>query len=421
MSLLPVAETLWTAKRQEVDFDPLWVLSWPERLVTAGDVVWFYPGKLLWPHPLITGYPRWQIDAGQWFSYLPLLAVIIVLFIFWLKRESSSRPWFFAFAYFLVALLPVLGLVDHPLLHYSFVFNHLQYLASMGPLALTGAGMAWLADFSMPKRSWVQSTLGAGLLLIPGLLSWQRTWAYESEETLWTDTLATNPNSWLAHNHLALDLLRKGQVDEAIAHYQKALSIDPNLIQSYNGIGLAFYQKGEFDEAIIQYQKALEIDSAVAEVQSNFGNALLKKGKADEAMDHYQKALEIDPHFADAHNNLGAVLFQKGQVNEAIAEYQKTLEINPHYAEAHENLGNALMRIERVDEAIAEYRSVLEIDPNFADAHNNLGTVLFQKGHVDEAIAQFQEALRLNPNSTDAQNNLAKVQAMARQRANPNK
>ena len=48
----------------------------------------------------------------QWFSYLPLLAVIIVLFILWLKRESWSRPCFFVFAYFLAALLPVLGLVD---------------------------------------------------------------------------------------------------------------------------------------------------------------------------------------------------------------------------------------------------------------------------------------------------------------------
>ena len=91
--------------------DPQWARTWPERLVTAGDAVWFYLGKLLWPHPLITVYPRWQIDASQWFSYLPLLAVMIVLFILWLKRESWSRPWFFAFAYFLAALLPVLGLV----------------------------------------------------------------------------------------------------------------------------------------------------------------------------------------------------------------------------------------------------------------------------------------------------------------------
>src|SRR5208283_4395970 len=122
----------------------------PERLATAGDAVWFYLGKLLWPHPLITIYPRWRIDAGQWISYLPLLAVIIVLFILWRKRESWSRPCFFTFAYFLAALLPALGLVDTAIFRYSLVYDHLQYLASMGPLALIGAGMVRLADLVIP-------------------------------------------------------------------------------------------------------------------------------------------------------------------------------------------------------------------------------------------------------------------------------
>ena len=154
MSIAASALSMWTQGLQLATVtDPQWVRSWPERLATAGDAVWFYLGKLLWPHPLITIYPRWQIDAGQWFSYLPLLAVIIVLFILWLKRESWSRPWFFVFAYFLAALLPVLGLVDNSIFRYSLVFDHFQYLASMGPLALAGAGMVRLADFVIPEET----------------------------------------------------------------------------------------------------------------------------------------------------------------------------------------------------------------------------------------------------------------------------
>ena len=211
MSIAASALSIWTQKLQLATVtDPQWVRTWPERLATAGDAVWFYLGKLLWPHPLITIYPRWQIDAGQWVSYLPLLAVIIVLFILWLKRESWSRPWFFVFAYFLAALLPVLGLVDNYIFRYSLVFDHFQYLASMGPLALAGAGLARLADFVLPKRPWLQSALCAGLLLILGMVSWQRAWAYESEETLWTDTLAKNPNCWVGHNNLGNTLFKTG-------------------------------------------------------------------------------------------------------------------------------------------------------------------------------------------------------------------
>jgi hypothetical protein len=68
--------------------------DWPERLATAGDAVWFYLGKLLKPRPLITIYPRWQIDAAQWASYLALLPVIVILFIFGSNASFGRAPIF---------------------------------------------------------------------------------------------------------------------------------------------------------------------------------------------------------------------------------------------------------------------------------------------------------------------------------------
>jgi len=424
MSIAASALSIGTQKLSLATFpDPQGVRSWPERLVTAGDAVWFYLGKLLWPHPLITIYPRWQIDAGQLVSYLPLLAVMIVLFLLWLKRDSWSRPWFFVFAYFLTALLPVLGLVEHYFLRYSFVGDHFQYLAGMGPLALAGAGMTRLADFAIPGRPWLQSALGAGVLLILGISSWQRAWVYQSEETLWTDALAKNPNCWLGHYNLGLFLFHKGQVDEAMAHYQKALEINPNDAEAHNNLGNLLFQKGQVDQAMAEYQKALGINPNDAEAHNNLANLLFQKGRLDEAIAHYQNVLEINPSLVDTHYNLGNAFFQKGQVDEAIAQFQKALEIEPNFAEAHYHLGNALLQKRRLDEAIAQYQKALEIDPYSAKAHNNLGIALSQKGQVDAGILQFQEALRLKPDYGDAQKNLnlAKAQALARQRAGQSK
>ena len=188
--------------------------TWPERLATAGDAIWFYLGKLIWPHPLIAIYPRWEIDAGQWFSYLPLLAVIVILSIFWLKREPWSRAWFFAFAYFLVALLPALGLIDN----YFSVFPGLRSFpvsGQHGTAGAGGAGMARLADFVIPRKVMAAIGLCAGLLLILGMLSWQRAWVYASEETLWTDTLARNPDAGWVTIISALFFLQGG-MDEAL-------------------------------------------------------------------------------------------------------------------------------------------------------------------------------------------------------------
>jgi protein O-mannosyl-transferase len=307
MAITASALSIWTQGWQLARAaDPQWVRTWPQRLATPGDAVWFYLGKLLWPHPLITIYPRWQIDAGQWVSYLPLLAVIFILSIFWLKRELWSRACFFAFAYFSVALLPGLGLIDNPIFRLSLVFDHLQYLASIGPLALVGAGLVLFSNFSVPKKPWLQSSLCAGLLLIPGMASWQRTLVYESAETFWTDTLAKNPN-WYGHYSLGVALFQKGQLDEAVVQYQKALEIDPNYAEAHNNLGAALFQKGQLDEAVVQYQKALE----------------------------------IDPNFVEAHSNLGAALFQKGQRDEGIAQFQEALRLKPDFSPAQDNLAKA--------------------------------------------------------------------------------
>jgi len=452
MSVVATGLSMWSyTSRRSALVDPQWTRSWPERVATSGDVIWFYLGKLVWPHPLLAVYPRWQIDARQWFSYLPLLAVIVVLLVLWLKRETWSRPWFFAFAYFLVVLSPFLGLIDQDFWRLSFVEDHLQYLADMGPLALAGAGIVRWADYTIPGRHRLQSALCAGLLLILGMMSWQRTWAYESQETLWTDELAKNPNCWIgynnlgnalvltgrvdeakaqyqkaqeinpnyaeAHNNLGNILLLNGQIDKAMPQYQKALEIDPNYAEARNDLGWALFQKRQVDEAIVQYQKALEIKPDYAIAHDNLGAALDQKGQVDEAIEQYQEALEINPNYAEAHNNLGIALFQKGQVDEAIAQYQKTLEIKPNYPEALSKLGIALFQKGRVSEGIAQFQKALEIKPDYAVAHYNLGVALFQMGQRNEGIAQIQEAIRLNPNYTEAQKNLAKIQSMARQSA----
>jgi tetratricopeptide (TPR) repeat protein len=474
MSVAASALSIWTQTLQPgLQTDPQWVRPWPQRLATAGDAVWFYLGKLLWPHPLITVYPRWQIDAGQWISYLPLAGVILLFSILWLNRRpgvAGLRACFFAFAYFLVALLPVLGLIDPFISRYSLVFDHFQYLASMGPLALAGAGFAWswkkrigvsacrgigvgtgiskdkiltrmgpalrtpdnksLRDlrgllwkfFLVPsahtanqiqilasKNLWLRQALCAGLLSVLGFVTWHRTWAYQSEEMLWRDTIAKNPDCWLGRYNVGNAYMQKGRLDEAIAQYRKALEINAHYADARNNLGNAFFRKGELDAAIAEYQKTLAIDPNLAETHTNLGNALFQKRQLDAAIEQYGFAVKVNPNYAQAHGNLGVAYFQQGQMDAAIAQYQQALIINPNYAEARTNLGNALLRKGQPDAAIAEYEQAVKTSPTYAIAHANFGVALLQKGQVDQAITEFQEALQLNPNLRPVRDLLAKA------------
>src|SRR5213075_1501176 len=141
---LASAWTIWEQKFHARAIGPDWAQIFPERLIIAGKAIWFYFGKLLWPHPLIFIYPRWEIDSSKVVAYLPLLAALAGLALLWFIRAKWARAVFFAAAYYVISLFPVLGFFSVFFFRYSFVSDHFQYLASMGPLALAGAGIAVL-------------------------------------------------------------------------------------------------------------------------------------------------------------------------------------------------------------------------------------------------------------------------------------
>src|SRR5262249_33897175 len=142
ISALASAWTIWEQKFHARAIGPDWAQTLPERLIIVGKAIWFYLGKLMWPHPLIFIYPRWDVDSSKVVAYLPLLAALTGLVALWFIHAKWGRALFFAAAYYVVSLFPVLGFFSVFFFRYSFVSDHFQYLASMGPLALAGAGMA---------------------------------------------------------------------------------------------------------------------------------------------------------------------------------------------------------------------------------------------------------------------------------------
>ena len=273
-----------------------------------------------------------------------------------------------ALLFFAGTLFPVLGFFNLYTFRYSLVANHYQYLASLGPFTLAAAGAAWLcADWPLWSRRAGYAVCLAMLAVLAGL-TWRQSRVYADSETLYAQTIAENPACWLAHYNLGNALADRGQVDLAIAHYQKSLEIKPDYAEAHYNLGNALAGRGQVDLAIAHYRKALEIKPDYAEAHYNLGNALAGRGQVDLAIAHYQKALEIKPDHVKAHNNLAVLLAGRGQLDSAIAHYQKALEIKPDYAEAHANLANALLSLGQGEEGLEHLRKVIELSPASGDA-----------------------------------------------------
>ena len=338
MSAAAAIMALYTVDLQGVNQDTRWIRTWPERFITAGNVFWFYLGKLVWPHPLIFIYPRWNLYPERWTSYLPLFLAIALLAVAWWKRMSWGRGLFFALAYFVVALLPVLGLVEHYFLRYSFVADHLQYLASMGPLALAGAAIPFLRQKFLSQRMAQAIPFELILVVILAVISTLRVWAYHDNETLWTDTVSRNPSCWMAYNNLGTLCLDRGQVEQAQADFNRAIAIDSTLAEPYYNRGLASVRVGEMDDAVVDFRRAIARDPNHGNAHYNLGNVFLTAHRPAEAAAEFCRVVALNPQSVQGHNNLGVALMRQHDFNGASTQFEQALQIDPNYGEARENL-----------------------------------------------------------------------------------
>lgn len=393
--------TIWEQKFHSGALGPDWNQSGLERLIIAGRAVWFYLGKIAWPHPLIFIYPRWRPDAARFVSYLPAVAAVVVLAVLWWRRRQL-RPVFFTAAYFGVSLFPVLGFFNVYFFRYSFVGDHFQYLASMGALALAGAVLTTARGRRQAGGAVLQPALYALLLVTLGGLTWQQSRTYASDGTLWQATLDENPQCWIAHTNLGGWLVKAGRYADAINHLQEALRLHPGIDQAQYNLGLALSKAGRPAEAIPWYEEVLRLKPDDAETLGNLGDALVKLHRLPAAIACYENSLRLHPGAATIQNNLGVILLQTGRAPEAVPHLQEAVRLRPAYADAQNNLGNALLGLGRMDQAIMHLKAAVQADPAMADAHYNLAIVLLGAERTEEGIAQLQQVVRLTPDDAGA-------------------
>lgn len=336
-----------------------WSLSLVERILIAGRALWFYASKLAWPADLAFIYPRWSIDSGTGWQYLYPGGFAGLVLLLWLLRRRVGRGPLVAVLFFAGTLVPALGFFDFYPMLYSYVADHFQYMASVGLLVLASAAYFRFVNRSGHTQGWVRLALPVLILGVLGILSWRQGHVYRDLETLWTDTLRKNPESWMAHNNLGLVFAEKGSLTEAMSHYRECLRIRPTFPEAHH----------------------------------NLGTALLRQGRMEEAAPAFAEALRLRPGFLEAHYNLALTLEGQGRLDEAVGHFEKTIALQPENAGARYHLAVALTRLGRIGPAIDQHREALRLSPDWTLPLNDLAWILAT--HPHPAFRNGAEALRL--------------------------
>lgn len=231
-------------------------------------------------------------------------------------------------------------------------------------------------------------------------------------------------------------LRRNGEFDSSLELFRDGLSLvsespmhgDEHVLAAslYNNIGLAMYGKGEWDNALEQYRKAVSINERngsnnpnVAASYGNIGEVLLEKHDYGNAMTAYKKAFEIHLEVhgmnhldtAKSKGNIATVLDAMGDHSGALLAKREALaieedllgEAHPSVATSCNNIGFTLQSKGDFIEALEQHRKALNIRISLlgkdhfdtATSHHNVGTVLYYQGEYDAALVELGEALRI--------------------------
>ncbi len=322
-------------------------LALGDRIANALTNYALYLGKIVWPAPLAVFYPLAPADP----AFAAAGGVLLVVVSAVVAASAHREPYLvFGWLWFLVTLLPVVGLVQ---VGGQQIADRYTYLPSIGLLVIAAWGAHRLLG---ARRSGPAALVAAATATIAAatLLTWRQVPYWQDSITLFTHAVAVTDQNFLAHNNLGEALAAAGRADEAATHYAEAARIHPGYAPARNNVGLVLAQQGRYADAEREFRAALARSPDSAITESNLATTRARLGDYDDAIAHYRRALELDPTNGVTHASLADTLAILGRLDEAIHQYQEAVRLSLDPRDARAALARTLRRAGRVGDAARE-------------------------------------------------------------------
>lgn len=351
-------------------------LPFSDRLRLAGQLPWFYFGKLLWPAHLCVLYEKWPLAAWQWVG-LAMLLVTMALLVW--------RRWHGALTLVLVfigTLFPLLGFFEVNGMKYAWAADRWAYLPGMAVCV----GVAFLL-VRLPRG------MSAALLIISGVLTWRQAGLYASVDGFWQAAIAGNATPWKAHNDYGSQLIDEKRHAEARVQFEAALKSYPDYVAAMVNLASSLQELGYNAQAIEWLDRAIALHPEKCAV-AHYNKAIVFEAmqRREDAAASFEAAIAQKPDFFAAHNDLGNLLLVTGKYDEARACFLKLLELRPGNAKALTSLGNIHFMQGETGRALGYFAKALEDDPDMTSTLANTAWILATT--ADDALRDASKALQ---------------------------
>ena len=403
LSALAAALTVWA---QRGAMAPLEAHPLSVRVMVVARAYAFYLYKLIYPVKLAPFYPIPPREALSDWTLFASVALLVIISAACLIKSRGDKKYLAAWLYYLVTLVPVIGIVQ---VGDQVAADRYTYLPSLGLFMLAGAFAGTL--FEKTRAAWRRAALSfllaaAALLLIGGTARQITIW--HDSLTLWNYEIGIYPEQVpFAYNNRGYAQAQAGYQTKAIADYTASIRLNPRQPYPYNNRGLTYSKLGEYDKALRDYETALKIDPKYAYAYNNRGLTYQTIGDQTEAIKNFDSAIALRPGYAYAYVNRGVSRHKLGRIKEALADYEAATQLDPGYANAYINHGIARAELGDYASAINDFNEAASLAPSDASVYLNLGVAFMNTARYAKAEENLLKTIRLEPKAAQAYRNLA--------------
>ena len=228
--------------------------------------------------------------------------------------------------------------------------------------------------------------------------------------------LKTSPDDVDAHKllgHIYLRQLSEAQnsvsssspsgnvLDQAIAEYEKIVSLEPRDVEDRMVLGQLYTVKHQTQKAEEQFKVAQSIDPDSEDVVLNLARFYAENGDLDRSAKIIEAVPESD-RTSKMEFALGASYDQLKRTKDAIAAYQRALDIEPGDVRSMAALAQALLNDDQLDAAMKQYRQLADADPDDVGTLIHIGEIQRRQGKYEDALTTIRKAAKKEPDNLEA-------------------
>ena len=211
-------------------------------------------------------------------------------------------------------------------------------------------------------------------------------------EKYWTELIEyfpDNPAVWSNRGNIRVN---ESKFDEAIADFDRSITIAPQYSDSYLNRGIAYEGKKMWQNALADYNRVLEIDPQDAMAYNNRGNAKAGEENWQDSLTDYLKAVEIEPEFALARANAALMTYQVGDRQSALQQMRNLVRKYPMFPDMRAALTAVLWGEGQQGDAESNWVAAVGIDNRYQD----LDWVANDRRWPPEMVEALENFLTLN-------------------------